>query len=192
MLTSKPNTKPPSEKRLAANRANAAKSTGPKTDAGKRVSSQNATRHGMLANHVLIEGESRERFLALVAEYDDEYKPATRSARDLVHTMAVCRWRTLRAWALESAEISYEIRAHLDSHTEENTPTRIALALRQSAANSGARQQDLTIRYETHNDLQYHRAAARLAQMKADQLLQERSKIPNEPTNLDENKGLVP
>ena len=38
-----------SDKKLAANRANAAKSRGPKTAEGKRNSSRNATRHGILA-----------------------------------------------------------------------------------------------------------------------------------------------
>lgn len=38
-----------SERRLAANRANALKSTGPKTAAGKRQSAQNARRHGLRA-----------------------------------------------------------------------------------------------------------------------------------------------
>ena len=36
-----------SEKQIAANRANAKKSTGPKTAAGKRKSCQNAYRHGL-------------------------------------------------------------------------------------------------------------------------------------------------
>ena len=36
-----------SEKQIAANRANAKRSTGPKTAAGKMVSSRNAFRHGL-------------------------------------------------------------------------------------------------------------------------------------------------
>ena len=38
-----------SEKQIAANRANAKKSTGPRTAAGKSASSQNAFRHGLSA-----------------------------------------------------------------------------------------------------------------------------------------------
>jgi len=43
------NAKPVSERRLAANRANALKSTGPRTAEGKRTSSQNACKHHLYA-----------------------------------------------------------------------------------------------------------------------------------------------
>ena len=55
-----------SDRKIAANRANAAKSTGPKTPRGKRNSSRNGIRHGLLASVILIEGESRDRFLELI------------------------------------------------------------------------------------------------------------------------------
>jgi hypothetical protein len=39
------------EKQIAANRANARRSTGPKTTAGKKRASQNALRHGLAVRH---------------------------------------------------------------------------------------------------------------------------------------------
>ena len=50
-----------SEKKLAANRKNALKSTGPKTPVGKTVSSRNAVKHGILVITPILPGlESRE------------------------------------------------------------------------------------------------------------------------------------
>jgi hypothetical protein len=49
------------EKKLAANRKNALKSTGPKTPVGKTTSSRNAVKHGILAITPIVSGlESRE------------------------------------------------------------------------------------------------------------------------------------
>ena len=44
-----------SEARIAANRANARKSTGPKTPEGKAISRANALKHGLCANVVVPE-----------------------------------------------------------------------------------------------------------------------------------------
>lgn len=49
-------------KRLAANRRNARKSTGPRTPEGKARSSQNAITHGMFCVDILVEGESRRDY----------------------------------------------------------------------------------------------------------------------------------
>ena len=55
--------KPISEAQLAANRANAQLSSGPKSSTGKAISSQNNFRHGLTQTEgdlVLLESESRE------------------------------------------------------------------------------------------------------------------------------------
>lgn len=50
-----------SEKKIAANRKNALKSTGPKTPVGKNVSSRNAVKHGILVITPILPGlESQE------------------------------------------------------------------------------------------------------------------------------------
>jgi len=73
-------TPPVSESRLRANRENAQKSTGPKTARGKRFSSRNAVKHGILSKKLLFSddgkpvnedlGQLLERLLAKYGEGD--------------------------------------------------------------------------------------------------------------------------
>src|SRR3954463_6394427 len=51
-----------SARRLRANRNNARRSSGPRTAAGKRRSSQNATSHGVFCRDLVLPGESRQEF----------------------------------------------------------------------------------------------------------------------------------
>ena len=53
-----------SERRLAANRRNAAGSTGPRTPGGKAVVALNAMRHGLLSRGALAGGESEADLVA--------------------------------------------------------------------------------------------------------------------------------
>ena len=59
-----------------ANRGNALRSTGPKTEAGKRRSRRNAVRHGLTAETVVVALEDIEDYQALeaaiIADYDAE------------------------------------------------------------------------------------------------------------------------
>ena len=51
-----------------ANRANAAKSTGPKTSEGKAIVRANAVSHGLTATTVLMEGEDAAEINTLTEE----------------------------------------------------------------------------------------------------------------------------
>ena len=53
-----------SKKQRAANRKNAKKSSGPRTDNGKARASYNALKHGLTAERLLLPGESAEEFEA--------------------------------------------------------------------------------------------------------------------------------
>ena len=63
-----------SNKQLAANRLNAQKSTGPRTDKGKAVTKYNALRHGLLAQDVVLPGENESAF-------DDLYEISDKNFR---------------------------------------------------------------------------------------------------------------
>jgi hypothetical protein len=65
-----------SVEQVEANRANALKSTGPKTAEGKSMSRLNATRHGILSREVVLRGENRgerEREFASLYRWYREY-----------------------------------------------------------------------------------------------------------------------
>jgi hypothetical protein len=85
---------------LAANRANAQHSTGPKTDAGRASSSQNRTTHG-LARHngtfVLLATEDPAAFEAFKSGLTNAHQPTDEAESDLVNAMAESRWLANRA-----------------------------------------------------------------------------------------------
>jgi len=92
-------------RRIISSRANAALSTGPRTDAGKRRSSRNALRHGCRSRQVdivLLQNESRNDFDTLLQDHLSAFQPRTTSERACVDRMAFARWRQRRIWALEN------------------------------------------------------------------------------------------
>ena len=64
-----------SEKQLVANRANAKRSTGPKTETGKALSRMNAHKHGLTAETIVFRDEDPKAFDTLRAELEEEYNP---------------------------------------------------------------------------------------------------------------------
>jgi hypothetical protein len=83
-------------RQFQANRLNALRSTGPRTEEGKRISRRNALRHGLTAETVidgLEDGEDYRRFeAAIIADYDAE----TAVERELVLRLASLLWRLRR------------------------------------------------------------------------------------------------
>jgi hypothetical protein len=156
---------PLSEKQLVANRTNGRKSRGPVTPGGRRNSSRNALKHGMFAQTILLPGESRERFLKLLADLTTEFQATTPNELALVETMAFCRWRVLRSWTFQASQISREQRLQGDSVIDEDPPTQSVIAL--NSLNQPPSLLETLSRLEIRFDRQYHRAADRLARLKS-------------------------
>lgn len=91
-----------SQAQTTANRANAAKSTGPVTPAGKSKVAQNARKHGLTARQIVLPGESEEDYEYLLNTYLDQFQPQTPLEWELVTVMAAARWRHRRLTALET------------------------------------------------------------------------------------------
>jgi len=91
--------------KLAANRANAQLSHGPVTEAGRAISSQNRTTHG-LARHngafKLLASEDPAGFEALKSSLADEHQPSTETESILINTMAESLWLANRAATLQA------------------------------------------------------------------------------------------
>lgn len=89
-------------RQIESNRRNALKSTGPKTETGKQHASQNAVRHGLTAETVIVPFEDSEDYetfeQAVTADYDAE----TAVQRELVLRLASLLWRLRRATSIET------------------------------------------------------------------------------------------
>jgi hypothetical protein len=153
------------EKQIAANRANAKKSTGPKTPGGKYISSQNATTHDCLAESVLLPNESAERFRALHTSYLNAFLPESQEMFDLIETLTVARWRLRRIWTLEAANLAHEQRAQADATQDEDPPTQTVLALR--TLSLPPRSLDVLSRHEARCQRAYNQALDRLLKIQA-------------------------
>lgn len=88
--------------RAAINRANAQHSTGPRTEAGKQRSSQNALRHGLTARSAVAPHEDQAAYQAHLRQFMDEYEPATPTETQMVQQLADTSWRINRIPMLEA------------------------------------------------------------------------------------------
>ena len=92
--------------RAAINRANSEHSTGPRTDAGKLRSSQNALRHGLTAQSVVVTPEEEAQYQQLCQKFFEEYQPATATEAAMVQQLADTTWRLNRIPQLEDAVLT--------------------------------------------------------------------------------------
>ena len=100
-----------SEARIAANRLNAQKSTGPKTPEGKERSRGNAVKHGMTGEGVALPSEDLARIERRFAGFEAVYRPKTEAGTALIRRAAMLSIRLERCAVQEAAAISLNIRA---------------------------------------------------------------------------------
>src|SRR5262249_11216911 len=90
-------------KQIEANRSNALKSTGPRTDVGKQRSRCNAVRHGLTAETVIANLEDRQDYEAFETAVTSCYDAESAVERELVLRLASVLWRLRRAIGIETA-----------------------------------------------------------------------------------------
>jgi hypothetical protein len=156
------------EKQIHANQENAKHSTGPRTDEGKQVSSQNALKHGLLAKRSVIPGEDPAEFDALVTWFENTFNPSNAYEASLVRQMADADWRLKRISHLEMAYLSFAVDEALARfkkyHPGEPEPEKVNLL--------GSIMQDRTAnmshfsRYEAHQNRRLHSLFKQLIEMR--------------------------
>ena len=88
---------PISPKRLAANRQNAQKSTGPRTPAGKQKTSQNSLKHALCSQSPRLESECGPTYNIFIEELRESLHPAGVVQEHLFHQLTSILWRLQRA-----------------------------------------------------------------------------------------------
>ena len=110
---------PASEARILANRANAAKSTGPRSISGRNRSAQNSLKHGMAGAGVVIPAEDRDEVERRNDALQAELAPKSAMGEILVRQMAMLSVRIERGAKQETAAIAARVRHAADDFDEE-------------------------------------------------------------------------
>ena len=100
-----------SQRKIEANRRNAAKSTGPRTEAGKKKVSLNAVKHGLTATTVVVlPHEDEEAYRHRVEAWTAELNPRGELGRYLAERAAKVSWQLDRADSYEQACLARRVR----------------------------------------------------------------------------------
>jgi hypothetical protein len=96
-----------SEAQVLANRRNAEKSTGPRTEEGKAASAQNAVKHGLLARQDVISSEDHEEFDLHRGEMLGELAAVGPVETMLAERIVSLSWRLKRAERIGNEAFDY-------------------------------------------------------------------------------------
>jgi hypothetical protein len=122
----------PSDAQIEANRRNAQKSTGPRTETGKAAASRNALRHGLASSQLILFGERQEDFDRFFGELRTAYGPEDAVEDGLVERIALAQWRLRRVWRAEAAALNEEALGIARGRAREIAAAQIAEELRQN------------------------------------------------------------
>ena len=182
------------EKRLAANRANAALSTGPRTPEGKARSARNAIKHGFTAtSFTVVRFEDLREVENLKADAVAAYRPVNSQEMFAVERIALAQHQILLSHRLESGFFTAAFDSAIDRAGRPFTPMtadmvegNVAVTRAQNrnyALAEGVRRLNresnlwsLLLRYQAQAERQYRRAIEEFNRLKA-----LRKDLPNEP-----------
>jgi hypothetical protein len=142
-----------SEAQLGANRRNAQKSTGPRTEEGRAVASRNALRHGLTAERVVVFDEEPEDLARFRDEVHAALDPADEMEGQLAERIVLCAWRLRRACRVEAGLIN----ARAEEISRGGFEPKVGSAFRNAAQGLA-----MVSRYESALDRSLRRAYAML------------------------------
>jgi hypothetical protein len=165
------------EAQITANQANAEKSTGPTTEAGKARSSLNAIKTGLTGRILLIPEHDAPIYQKHLDRFFAKYSPATDDEHDLVQSIVDDEWRLLSIVPRETGiwALGRDVCAALVVH--EKDPNRreglllahISLVYKSELSNLALQERRLTNKIEKNvaklEALQKERTDARLKEM---------------------------
>jgi hypothetical protein len=155
-----------SKSQIDANRRNAQKSTGPKTQEGKDKSRRNGLQHGLTAKTCMLEDEDPEALVDLLNEIREKFNPQDTDEDFLIERMAKARFKYNRIMPIEAA--IYNLRLSVD-----RTPKEITEALGVNGQRAWAYMRDANggnalsklARYETSLLREYDRSRQELEKL---------------------------
>ncbi len=156
---------------IKANRENAKKSTGPRTEEGKARVSLNALKHGLLARDAVLPEEDPAEFDRQLRDLEHDLRPRNSLEFELVRQIADAQWRMRRLVRIETAFLAGAIEAQR-SHEEIFHPDNIQPGREGESQLLGAgllgRTQALLhlARYDAHLSRRYYRAIAELGRLR--------------------------
>jgi hypothetical protein len=106
-----------SSKKIEANRRNAQKSTGPRTESGKAHSSRNAIQAGIYSEVLLLPNEDERKYDEIAEAIDEEFEPVGIQSEIYAAQLAGCIWRLGRLQKAEKVEF---VKAQSRMHLQDN------------------------------------------------------------------------
>ena len=156
---------------IKANRENAKKSTGPRTEEGKARVSLNALKHGLLARDAVLPEEDPAEFDRQLRDLERDLRPENSLECELVRQIADAQWRMRRLVRIETAFLSAAIDAQRQHeeifHPGDIQPGREGESQLLGAGLLGRTQALLHLaRYDAHLSRRYYRAIAELGRLR--------------------------
>jgi hypothetical protein len=154
-----------SKAQIKANRLNAKRSTGPKSVEGKKVSSQNAIRHGLCSRQVVLSLENRVEYDQLLEDLTQNYKPGNLQEELQVTKIAESWWRYRRAINQDT-----QLWDNTCNHTNSNMPPEVRIAAAMAIEQDHAIKRQ---RYITSLSREHERAVRLMEKLQKDRRVQE-------------------